>query len=224
MTFKDPPSDLPRNITTTALVVELGLGVGAVLLAWLLGQWPMTGLNFENDQIQNNANAVILGVVAALPMFGLLLIIQRVRLGPFARLNEVVDELLVPMFSQTSIIEFAIISLAAGVGEELFFRSFLQLAIADVVIEPYGVWIGIAFASVVFGICHWITPMYAALATLIGVYFSWLFIVADYNLVAPIVAHALYDFVALIYLVKIKSVDFTKDDQSLLDQDRDQLI
>ena len=52
-----------------------------------------------------------------------------------------------------------------------------------------------------FGLAHPITPFYAILAGLIGVYFGWLMIASE-NLLVPVVAHGAYDFVALIYLVR----------------------
>jgi membrane protease YdiL (CAAX protease family) len=45
-----------------------------------------------------------------------------------------------------------------------------------------------------------ITPMYAVLAALVGLYLGGLFIWSD-NLFVAIVSHASYDFVALSYLV-----------------------
>jgi hypothetical protein len=48
-----------------------------------------------------------------------------------------------------------------------------------------------------------LTPTYAALATLIGLYMGVLLVVSG-GILAPIVAHAAYDFVALWYLVKLR--------------------
>ena len=41
------------------------------------------------------------------------------------------------------------------------------------------------------------------LAGLIGLYLGWLWLAVG-NLLVPIVVHALYDFVALMYLVKVR--------------------
>ena len=56
-------------------------------------------------------------------------------------------------------------------------------------------------ASAVFGLFHLVTPTYALLATIVGVYLGVCFAVTD-NLLTVIVAHALYDFVALVYLTR----------------------
>ena len=58
-------------------------------------------------------------------------------------------------------------------------------------------WPGLAVASLLFGLLHPITPTYVAIAALLGAYLGavWL---ATGNLLTVIVAHALYDFVALV--------------------------
>jgi hypothetical protein len=56
-------------------------------------------------------------------------------------------------------------------------------------------------ASIVFGCCHWLNSTYAVLGTLVGIYLGGLLILTDHLLV-PIVAHAVYDFVAIVYMVR----------------------
>ena len=89
------------------------------------------------------------------------------------------------------------ISIVAGIGEELLFRGVLQV----VLIGWLGLTFGIILASVVFGLLHAVTPTYAVLATIIGIYFGW-FAWASGNLLGPIVAHSVYDFAALAYLTR----------------------
>ena len=59
----------------------------------------------------------------------------------------------------------------------------------------------LSVASVLFGLGHLITPVYAVLAAVIGFYLGALFLATD-NLLIAIVAHGLYDFVALLYLIR----------------------
>ena len=56
-------------------------------------------------------------------------------------------------------------------------------------------------ASVLFGLGHMVTPTYAVLAGLIGLYLGALSMVFG-NLLQVVVVHSLYDFVALLYLVR----------------------
>jgi membrane protease YdiL (CAAX protease family) len=79
----------------------------------------------------------------------------------------------------------------------MLFRGLLQAAFTD----WWGVVIGLGVASVIFGLMHIITLTYAVLAALLGVYLGVVWIL-DGNLLSVVIAHAGYDFVALVYLVK----------------------
>ena len=61
--------------------------------------------------------------------------------------------------------------------------------------------LALLLASLLFGLAHAITRTYVVLATVFGIYLGWLW-TASGNLLVPIVAHALYDFVALSALVR----------------------
>jgi hypothetical protein len=197
-------SDASRNITKIALVVEGGLAVAAAIVAWVLGRLSELVARLAAPSWDALVWDASIGVAATAPLLVVMLVIDRCPVAPLQRLVRAVDDLLVPLFSQTTVLQMAAISLTAGVGEEMFFRGLLQAAISDWSGGSWGVWIGLLAASVIFGACHWITPTYAVLATGIGVYLGWLFLATD-HLVAPIVAHALYDFVALVYLVRTRS-------------------
>ena len=109
---------------------------------------------------------------------------------PVRAVRRVYRDLLKPLFADIGMREVVVIALAAGVGEELLFRGALQPEI------------GLIPASLVFGALHtggrgtlafgcWVAVMGAAL--------GWL-AVATGGLLAPIVAHALYDAAALVHI------------------------
>jgi len=50
---------------------------------------------------------------------------------------------------------------------------------------------------------HTITPAYALLAALIGLYLGGIWMATD-NLLVPITIHAVYDFLVLLYLIKTR--------------------
>ena len=83
---------------------------------------------------------------------------------------------------------------AAGLGEEMLFRGVLQFEL----IGRIGIVTGVGLSSVVFGLLHAVTPLYAFLATLASVYFGYLYLDTG-NLAVPIVTHAFYDVFALMY-------------------------
>jgi membrane protease YdiL (CAAX protease family) len=108
-----------------------------------------------------------------------------------------VDEVLVPYLSQLSLSDFAVIALLAGVGEEGLFRGLLQGALASRIF-PF---LAILVSSAAFGLLHLITPAYAVLAGIIGFYLGMVSFLSG-NVVIPMVIHVLYDFAALVYLVR----------------------
>jgi membrane protease YdiL (CAAX protease family) len=97
--------------------------------------------------------------------------------------------------------ELILISICAGVGEELLFRGWLMYWImqgADVLIpSEVVVVVALLVSSIVFGLFHPITPLYIVLATIMGLYFGVLVLLTG-NLLVPIAAHATYDAVQLI--------------------------
>jgi membrane protease YdiL (CAAX protease family) len=108
-----------------------------------------------------------------------------------------VEERLIPLFEECSYFEIALICLLAGVGEEALFRGVIQSALA----EWLSPWWALFVASGLFGLGHLITPTYAALAVLLGIYVGGLFMLYD-NLLTVVVVHVLYDGMALIYLTR----------------------
>lgn len=190
------PSENSRNIVPMAVLVEGGLGLLAVVLGWVLRHPP-------GEMIRWTAADAAWGVLATLPLVAVLAVSIRIPWRPLRNLLKVVDELIVPLFRDCRLIELAAISALAGFGEEALFRGVIQNALAGAVGGSEGVFVGLLLAAVIFGALHWITPAYAVLATLIGLYLGGLLIVTD-NLLVPIVAHGLYDFLALVYLVRVR--------------------
>src|SRR5205085_12118606 len=101
------------------------------------------------------------------------------------------------LFQRGTLLDLAAISVLAGFGEEMLFRGVLQ----DLLSRWLGPWPALAFASVLFGLLHLITPTYAVLAALMGAYLGWLYARTG-NLLVPIMTHTLYDFFALSYIVR----------------------
>ena len=173
-----------------ALITE-----GALLaLALLLGWWLRVA---EPGWFHVDLRLTILAVAATLPLWVAMYALNRWPIGPLARLRKIVDELLIPLFRNCTLLDLAVISLLAGIGEEALFRGVLQV----VATRWLGELAGLVAASILFGLAHSITTTYAVLAALIGLYLGWLFALEG-NLLLVMAIHALYDFGALIYLVR----------------------
>ena len=184
------PSDSPtnQNIAPVGTVFELSLGLaGAVLAEWF-------GLPMR-DWLVPASDSVLRGVLAALPMIAGLALAMQSSWAPLANMRDRVRALVVELFSQSTWPQLAGLAIAAGVGEEILFRGALQ----PIVSEWTTPLLGLSIASFLFGAVHAATPTYFVVATLAGCYFGWLTQQYD-DLVAPIVAHSLYDFVALMWL------------------------
>jgi membrane protease YdiL (CAAX protease family) len=94
--------------------------------------------------------------------------------------------------------QLALISVVAGISEETLFRAVVQASLA----EPVGSTIALILTSLLFGAAHLITLTYAVLATVMGAYLGLIWIWTG-NLLTPMIAHALYDFAALLYLLRL---------------------
>ncbi len=185
------PSAERRAIVTLAIAVEGGLIVLAVLLGWLLDTRPF-------DQFHANPRDALYGLAATVPMLLLFFALLRWPIGPLGKIKAFSEEVIRPLLAPCSVIDLLGISALAGLGEEMLFRGVFQGYFAG----RLGVWPAIALASILFGLMHAITATYVVLATLLGVYLGWIYLLCGNNLLAVTLPHALYDFVALLYLLR----------------------
>lgn len=197
------PDDLPespeadaearrRTVVLLAVLIEGGLLAAASLLGWMLDHPP---LRF----FQWTLSAVLWGVLAALPLLALFFVLIRWPIGPLKRIHRFSAEVIRPLLAPCSVIDLLGISLLAGLGEEILFRGVLQEAFTN---WSHFVWVGVLAASVLFGLMHAITLSYVVLATLMGAYLGCVWLWADHNLLVIVITHALYDFIALLWLLR----------------------
>ena len=104
---------------------------------------------------------------------------------------------MLPNFSAFGIGAIMVIAAAAAVGEEFFFRVFLQNWIASAV-SPL---VGIVVSSLAFGLMHALSATYffltLALALLIGSAYAW-----NGSITMIVCWHFSYDLLSLLALVK----------------------
>jgi len=79
--------------------------------------------------------------------------------------------------------------------------------------------IAILVSALLFGSVHAITALYAVIATFAGIYFGYLQVANDHTLVVPMIAHGLYDFLALLYAHYVVSNMSTQRQQEILEVD-----
>ena len=190
-----------RRFAALAILFESGLGVVAGVIGYLVSAPPLATVLEQGPSRWDTLPALAAGVAAAAPLVAALLLADRYPVGPLRELRDFLNTCLVPLFARCSAIQLLLVSLAAGIGEEMLFRGLIQAGVARWIGPPLGTAVGLLLASLAFGACHWLTATYAVLAAAVSVYLGVLFLVAN-NLLAPIAAHAVYDFSALLYLVR----------------------
>ena len=186
-----------NHFALTAAAFEGGLIVVAIALGWLVDQPPLATFHLD-------FYSVALGVAATLPPLGLFWLCMKMPLGPLQTIARILDEILIPLFLECGPMQLLVIAALAGMGEEMLFRGVIQAAVAQQIGGTAGIALGLLIAAILFGLLHPITPTYALLAGLIGLYLGWVWLASE-NLLTPIIAHGLYDFLALAYLVRRQS-------------------
>lgn len=180
---------MESNARTFGLIMlsEAGLGFLGVSLAWLAGV-PIHQLMVVTPE------ALERGLIATVPILVCLAILIHSRWSPLENLKRQVETIVQNLFAGSSWLELALISLAAGLGEELLFRGALQPIVANWT-NPL---VAIVVVSLLFGLAHALSLGYFLSTAAVGCYFGWMAMAYD-DLIAPIVAHGLYDFIALTY-------------------------
>jgi hypothetical protein len=166
-----------------AVLFESGMILIAVAVGWLFGVEPQARCTWS-------ATAIGWGVLTAIPMFGLFLLSFHFTVGPLRPMKRFLLEALGPPLATCRWYDLAVVAAVAGVSEELLFRGVLM--------PLMGKWI----SSVLFGLAHFITPLYALLAGLAGLLLGELLEQTE-NLLAPIVSHGLYDFLAFVVVARV---------------------
>jgi len=177
-----------NSIVPLAVAFEGGLGLAAFGLAWWL-EIPL------GPRLEVSTGVLWRGVIGLVPLLAMLAYVTQSRWRPLVELREQVEQLAGELFQGVPWPGLAAISIAAGVGEELLFRGALQ----PLVERWLGSAAGLLAVSAIFGALHAMSRAYFLLATLVAVYLGWIVQYFD-DLIAPIVIHATYDFVALIVL------------------------
>jgi membrane protease YdiL (CAAX protease family) len=169
---------------------EVALLGGAFAWGWIFGCAPFADASF-------GIRAATIGVAAAIPPFCFFYWTLRSGVPGVVRHRQMMEEVIRPLLGSWSVVQLAVISLFAGVCEEALFRGAIQGSLT----QRMGTWWALILASMAFGAAHLITWTYAIIVVFIGLYLGLLWLWTG-NLVAPITAHAVYDFVALVYFLR----------------------
>lgn len=187
------PAARPERPGTARILLFAFLGEGALMLAgllWVLARdLPFTWSDASRVSL---TAATAIGLLTAAALAAIQFVLLRIvpERGPVRALRRLYRELLYPLFRASTPIEIVVISVLAGVGEEVLFRGAMQPEL------------GLIITSLVFGLFHVGGRLTVALgiwAACTGALLGWLAI-ATGGLLAPIVAHMIYDALAISYL------------------------
>jgi membrane protease YdiL (CAAX protease family) len=179
--------DSKYKILKLALLFE-----GLLALVYVIYQ-----INLGNSLVPRSPTLkeLIFGLLLSQLLFILNSVLVRVGFkNDWKLFKDFIHNMIFPIASKIDLNSALLISLAAGIGEELFFRGFLQ--------EKFG----IIFASVVFGLVHFIFEIrkyfpIVILYILIGFIFGITYELFG-SLWVPVIFHCFYDFTALLYFKK----------------------
>jgi uncharacterized protein len=179
-----------RWVVLLGIAVEGGLVLTALPTGWMLGQDALATFRWS-------ATDALWGVLATIPPLVVFLLCLRSPIEGLQRIRRFCEDVLRPALASCSFAELLLISVLAGLGEEMLFRGVLQPVCAAWLGNP---WLGLATASLLFGLAHAVTFTYVVYAALMGAYLGWVWL-ATRNLLTVIVIHSLYDLGALLYLL-----------------------
>ncbi len=185
-----PDPDVSNVWFFIACVFEGGL----LLVAWIVAALTATPLfaDFHWDGMD-----ALKGIAAALPPALFFVWSMNSDWRPLHRIHQALEEFARPIFGDFSIPQLLAVSLIAGIGEEVLFRSVIQGGLSSAA----GAIVALVIASVLFGIVHLVTVGYAVGAAVMGGYLGWIWLQGG-NLLIPIVTHAVYDFIALAWFIR----------------------
>jgi len=181
------------TLVALAIVFEGGLLLLAGVIGWFIG-WPIP------SQFDWNRSQAVVGLIATIPLVVAVWLSLQVKWRPLARFRRLVETLIVPIFLSCTWFDLAVISLAAGTGEEALFRGIIQTSLGN---HTHAI-VAICLTSVAFGLAHAISVEYFVLATMVGIFLGWLWY-ATGNLLVPMTTHGVYDFVILLILTRRRS-------------------
>ncbi len=164
-----------------AAVVQGGVLLLALIVAYTLGLSPAKSVRWEMRDL-------IGGLLAVLPM----LVVYRYSPG----LRKLASDSLGESLARCRWYDLVGLAVLAGVGEELLFRGMLYEGLL-----PLNLWVAVIVSNVAFGMLHALSWNYFVTTTTIGLGMHMLAGISEpRNLLAPMVAHSVYDLVAFFLL------------------------
>ncbi len=189
-----------QNFFKVACYFEGSLIVVAIVLGWIADIDPYANIIFSET-------AVFYGIIGTIPLFIFFVALYQIQIDAFQQVKRTLLETLAPSMHRYHWTDLFVLGAIAGITEEILFRGVIQPWMES----SWGMTSGLIASSIIFGLVHAVTPLYALLATLVGIYLG---LAMDYggerNLLTPIIIHGLYDFLAFLVIVRTYRSNLTE--------------
>jgi len=182
-----------HSFFNSACFFEAALIPLAILLGWIGSINPFANIFFTETALAN-------GVIGTIPLILIFLAFEQIQAKSVGNIRRLLLETLGPGLLDRHWTDLLILALIAGIAEELLFRGVIQPWIE----QFWGVTAGLVISNFIFGLVHAVTPLYALLAGIVGMYLGLsLNYGTEKNLLVPIIIHGLYDFLAFFALIRM---------------------
>ncbi|MDD4914224.1 MAG: CPBP family intramembrane metalloprotease [Methylococcales bacterium] len=182
----------PENFFKAACLFEGSLLFVAILLGWLADIDCFASLYFSEK-------AWVQGFFLTLPLILFFFVLQELPYGQLKKIRYLLQETLGARLCHRHWADMFVLAAIAGVSEEVLFRGFLQPWLENAL----GAVAALLVSNFIFALVHAVTPLYAFLALIIGLYLG---VSLDYGgerqLLVPIVIHTLYDFTVFMVILR----------------------
>lgn len=186
---KSLPSE---TITIQQFLIGAGVFEGLLLLV-ALGLGALVGVH-PTQQLIWSWDGFLLGLAATGPMLLFFAAAWMTTIPSFREIREFLRDVLGPALHQCRLIDLLGLALLAGICEEVLFRGLIWQYV-----NGHNAVMAVIVTNVLFGLAHSVTPLYAWLAGLIGLYLTALMALGrEPNLLIPMTAHTAYDFIAFL--------------------------
>ncbi len=181
MNIDDSTTELNLSFEQLMLAPIVALLIGTVLIF-------ITAIPYHLG-LDNLAGSLTWGILLAIVTFAIVILLTRL---PFSTSLREICKKLVPIFDGLPLWKVFTLSLAAGTGEELLFRGFLQQWLAGFMSME----IAILLAALVFGLLHFASLSYFTLTFALGTLFGITYVFSN-SLLMIMIWHAVYDMLVM---------------------------
>lgn len=178
----------PSAFFRLATWFEGSLVVIACIIGWLGGLSPWQDLNLTWAGLG-------FGLAFTIPLYLAFLLTYLAPIRALRQIHDFLVERMGPLLDACGKTQLAYLAVLAGFTEETLFRGILQPLLE----QHWGWTAGLIGSNMLFAMAHAITPTYALLAGVTGIYLGvTLDLGGERNLLIPMVLHAFYDFLAFL--------------------------